>query len=316
MVPGMAGFLDIRRLRYFKAIADHGSLSAAARALNLAQPALSHHVTQLESQIGTPLLNRRHDGVGLTEAGKLLLRHATDIVARTERAEMELSRMGRDQGAKVKIRLAVISSLAADLTPILVAALSTQMPEVVLRITESGTLDSRELLERGEADLAVYLAAAGEGSEAPLAMERLYLVTAGNGDQASAPISFAEVTEQRLVLPALGNPLRSFVESAAARAGRSLDVALEVDGAGPRRNAILAGLGSTILGAHSVHGAERRAGIIARPIVEPTLFRPIFFGARRGLDPALVARIRAVLAKSLADFGGMEVAAGAIDAAI
>lgn len=303
----MAGFLDFKRLRYFKAIAEYGSLSAAARALNLAQPALSHHVSQLESQIGARLLQRRHDGIALTEAGKLLLRHAGDIGARVERAEMELLRFARDNGAKVKIRLAVISSLAADLTPILVEALSRQVPEIVLRITESGTQDSRDLLERGEADLAIYLAGADEERDTPLAMEQLYFVTAGTGDAAAIPVTFAEVVQHRLVLPALDNPLRQFIETAAAQIGRPLDVLLEIDGSGPRRNAILAGLGSTIFGAHSVHDVDRNTGIVARPIIEPTLFRPIFFGARRGLDPALVARMRIVLAQSLANFGGIEV---------
>ena len=58
----MNGFLDLRRLRYFKAIAEHGSLSAASRSLNLAQPALSHHVAKLEESIGVPVLRRRRDG--------------------------------------------------------------------------------------------------------------------------------------------------------------------------------------------------------------------------------------------------------------
>jgi LysR family nitrogen assimilation transcriptional regulator len=303
----MGGFLDVKRLRYFKAIADHGSLSAAARALNVAQPALSHHVAELELNIGARLLVRRHDGVELTEAGRLLLRHAVDICARVEVAEMELARLAGHHGSKVKIRLAVISSLAADLTPILVDAFSRSVPEVILRITEAGTQDSRELLSKGEADLAVYLVAERDESEIPLAMEQLYLVTAGDHTVPAEPIAFAEAASRRLIMPASGNPLRAFVENAAAQAGLTLNVALEVDGPAPRRNAILAGLGSTIFGAHSVHGAERRIGIVARPIVQPTLYRPIIFGVRKGLDATLVTRIRDVLAQAFSTFGGMEV---------
>jgi LysR family nitrogen assimilation transcriptional regulator len=303
----MKGFLDTRRMRYFKAIADHGSLSAAARSLRVAQPALSYHIIALENLIGVHLLNRRHDGVTLTEAGKLLLRHANEIVAQVDRAETELLRIAGDRRSKIKVRLAVISSLAADLTPILVGAVSKEMPEVILRITESGTLDSQELLDQGKADVAVYLAGPGNGGGSPLALERLFLVSASDHEEPATPITFAEVTELRLVMPAMGNPLRLFVENAAAEVGRSLNVALEVDGAGPRRNAILAGLGNTIFGGHSVFGAERQAGLVVRPIIEPTMFRPIHFGTRRGLDPAIVARIRRVLARSLASFGGVEV---------
>jgi len=303
----MNGFLDLRRLRYFKAIAEHGSLSAASRSLNLAQPALSHHVAKLEESIGVPILRRRRDGVELTKAGELLLRHATDIMARVEAAEIDLRRLARDDGAKIKIRLAVISSLAADLTPIVVSAFRSEVPDVVLRVTESGTQDSRELIEKGKADFAVYLVAESEKGELPLAKERLYLVTAGETAGPTEPVPFAEAARQRLVLPAPGNPLRTFIENAAARAGLPLNVALEVDGPGPRRNAVLAGLGSTIFGAHSVHGRADRAGVTARPIVDPMLFRPIGLEARKGLDPQLVERVRSVLARSLRNFGGVEV---------
>lgn len=297
----MTGPLNLKRLRYFRAIAEHGSLSAAARVLNLAQPALSHHVAELESGLGVALLERRHDGVVLTEAGQLLLHHAVDIATRVDLAEAELARLARGAGRKVKIRLAVIGSLAADLTPILMAALARDMPEVVLRITEAGTLDSRDLLDRGEADLAVHLTAHG-GGDALLATERLYLVTSSAAPGASGPVAFADLAHERLILPARGNPLRSFVEQAASRLGLRLDIALEIDGAGPRRQAVLAGLGSTLLGAHSVAAGDSRAVLVARPIVEPVLFRPVYLGVRRGLDPQLVSRVSAVLARSLKGF--------------
>jgi DNA-binding transcriptional LysR family regulator len=188
-----------------------------------------------------------------------------------------------------------------------VGALARDMPEVVLRITEAGTLDSRDLLDRGEADLAVHLTADG-GDDALLATERLHFVTATTLNGAKGPVRFSDIVRQRLILPAQGSPLRGFVEQAASRAGHRLDIALEIDGAGPRRQAVLAGLGSTILGAHSVEAGDGGAGLVARPIIEPALFRPIYLGARRGLDPELVSRIGSVLARSLEGFAGMEIA--------
>ena len=301
----MKGFLDTRRLRYFMAIAESGSLSAAARALNLAQPALSYHVTELESLIGVRLLDRHHNGVTVTDAGRLLLRHAAEIATGIERAEIELLRFARDRGAKIKLRLVLISSLAAELTPVLVETAARQMPEVVLRITEAGTLDGQRLLDQGRADAAIHLS--GQDDEEPLALEQLYFVSAGEDRAPATPLTFAEVSEQPLVMPALGNPLRMLIERTAAETGHTLNVALEIDGLGPRRNAILAGLGSTILGAHAVRGDAHRAGLVVRPIIEPTLFRPIYFAARRGLDSLLVERLRALLAQSLAQFGVLQV---------
>ena len=65
--------LDLRRLRYLVAIADCGSMSAAARQLGIAQPALSHHITELERLVGFPVLHRLARGVKATEKGEILL---------------------------------------------------------------------------------------------------------------------------------------------------------------------------------------------------------------------------------------------------
>ena len=298
----MQGYLDLRRLRYFRAIAEQGSMSAAARALNLAQPALSHHVNQLELRLGTPLLVRRHDGVGLTPAGSLLLRHAIDIDERVKLAEAELQALTGAKVQKIKLRLAVITSLATDLTPVIVAAMARDMPEVILRITESGTLDSRDLLQSGRADFAIYLTAAP--NEVPLAFEELFLATAGT-DAPGTPILFQDLLALPLVLPASNNPLRELLEAEAAKRGRSLNVVLEVDGPGPRRNAVLAGLGSTIFGAQYSLGPERSVGLAMRPIREPAMLRPIYLGSRSGLDPVFAGRVRSVLGAAVASFGGI-----------
>ena len=61
----MASLLDLRRLRYFRAIVGHGSLAAASRALNVAQPALSHHLAELERLLGVTLLHRHSRGVAI-----------------------------------------------------------------------------------------------------------------------------------------------------------------------------------------------------------------------------------------------------------
>ena len=66
---GMA-WLDLRRLTYFHAIVEAGSISEASRRLNVPQPALSYHLKELEADFGAPLLSRSAKGVTLTEGGK------------------------------------------------------------------------------------------------------------------------------------------------------------------------------------------------------------------------------------------------------
>jgi LysR family transcriptional regulator, nitrogen assimilation regulatory protein len=71
--------VDIKQLRYFIAIAEEGSLSAASHRLRIAQPSLSQHVIKIEQELGVTLVRRSPRGITLTESGDILLRHAREI---------------------------------------------------------------------------------------------------------------------------------------------------------------------------------------------------------------------------------------------
>ena len=71
--------MDIRQLRYFVAIAQEGSFSAAAKRVNVAQPSLSQHVMSLETDLNVKLFERTSCGFSLTKPGEILLSHATKI---------------------------------------------------------------------------------------------------------------------------------------------------------------------------------------------------------------------------------------------
>lgn len=298
----MRGSLDLRRLRYFLAIADAGSVSAAARVLNLAQPALSYHLGELERLTGHVLCDRSRDGVTLTRAGRLLRGHAQEIVTRVDAAERSLESLVRRGALPAgQIRVAIISSLAADLMPILVESTTRAMPAVTLRIIEAGTHDILRKLKRGEVDMAIYLTGAPGASEQPIAHERLYYVAARGSSEGA--ITLADLAQQPLVLPAAGNPLRDYVDAAARRLGLALDVVLEVDGSRSRSRAVLKGIGGTVFGAHSVAADALEPGLVVREIVAPQLFRPIFLSARRDLDPVLASRMPDLLVAGLARLG-------------
>jgi len=92
----MTGTLDYRRLEILEAVARHGSISKAARALYLSQPALSRQIALLEDEAGTPLLHRSRDGVEPTAAGQVLIHLARRIMALKRQAEAELRLYARD----------------------------------------------------------------------------------------------------------------------------------------------------------------------------------------------------------------------------
>jgi LysR family transcriptional regulator, nitrogen assimilation regulatory protein len=293
----MRGSLDIRRLRYFIAIAESGTMSAAARTLHTSQPALSYHMAELERLTGHVLLLRGRSGVSLTEAGRLLRTHARIILDQLELAETQLDALERSRGSPFgRVRLAIISSLSARLIPMLVERVHIEMPDVTLQLMEAGTNDIMARLDRGDVDMAVYLTADPSRSERQLASEQLYFLTLPDEEVKSVgPLRLVDLGWQRLVLPAAGNPLRDFVQAKARQHDVHLDVVLEVDGLNSRLTAVSTGVGGTIVGGQGLSQDDLGSVYAIREIVEPRLFRPIFLGVREDLDPHLQRQLGGML---------------------
>jgi DNA-binding transcriptional LysR family regulator len=97
--------MELRHLRYFVAVADVLHFGRAAASLQIAQPSLSHQIRQLEMELQTTLLHRTNRRVELTEAGRLFLEAARDILTRADEAAMKARRKGR--GLKRRMRVGV-----------------------------------------------------------------------------------------------------------------------------------------------------------------------------------------------------------------
>ncbi len=94
--------MELRHLRYFVAIAEELSFSAAARRLHIAQPPLSLQIKQLEDDLGARLFERTSRKVRLTSAGELFLARATGILREAALALLEVERAGRGELAKLR----------------------------------------------------------------------------------------------------------------------------------------------------------------------------------------------------------------------
>src|SRR5580700_1350477 len=146
--------LDVTRLRVLVAVARYGSVTAAARALNYAQPSVSHHLARLEAETGIKLIQRAGRGIRLTDAGRLLAERAAEVIGRLDAAENE---------------------------PAAAALLRGKQPSIDLRLTEAEPPEALRMLRAGYVDVALvfrYLpdgsgpdpAGAGEGAEGPAAV--------------------------------------------------------------------------------------------------------------------------------------------------
>src|SRR5580693_9164465 len=145
--------LDVTRLRVLVAIARHGSVTAAARALNYAQPSISHHIARLEAETGARLLERAGRGGRLTEAGRMLAERAEEIIGRLDAAEAELAaHVGLREG---RVRLAAFPSALGTLVPAAAAQLEDETPGLDLRLTEAEPPEALRMLRAGYVDVAL-----------------------------------------------------------------------------------------------------------------------------------------------------------------
>jgi DNA-binding transcriptional LysR family regulator len=145
--------LDVTRLRVLVAVATYGSVTAAARALNYAQPSISHHIARLEAETGTQLLERVGRGIRLTEAGRLLAERAEEIIGRLDAAEAELAaHVGLREG---RVRLAAFPSALGTLVPAAAARLEAETPGMDFMLTEAEPPEALRMLRAGYVDVAV-----------------------------------------------------------------------------------------------------------------------------------------------------------------
>jgi DNA-binding transcriptional LysR family regulator len=145
--------LDVTRLRVLVAVARHGSVTAAAHALNYAQPSVSHHLARLEAETGTKLVQRAGRGIRLTDAGRLLAERAAEVIGRLDAAENELAAYGGLRAGR--LRLAAFPSALGTIVPAAAALLRERHPSVDLRLSEAEPPEAVRMLRAGYVDVAL-----------------------------------------------------------------------------------------------------------------------------------------------------------------
>jgi DNA-binding transcriptional LysR family regulator len=143
------------------AVARHGSVTAAAHALNYAQPSVSHHLARLEAETGTKLVQRAGRGIRLTDAGQLLAERATEVIGRLDAAENELAVYSGLRARR--LRLAAFPSALGTLVPSAAAMLHERHPGVDLRLTEAEPPEAVRMLRAGYVDVALIFRHEPEG---------------------------------------------------------------------------------------------------------------------------------------------------------
>jgi molybdate transport repressor ModE-like protein len=145
--------IDVRRLRVLRALADHGTVAAAAEALHLTPSAVSQQLAALEREVGQPIVEKRGRGLILTGAGDVLLEHAHALFAQLERAEADVAAHGRGELGTVAVG-AFPTALAAIAAPA-AQALATTHPRLHLELLDVESPHCFAALIEERIDLAI-----------------------------------------------------------------------------------------------------------------------------------------------------------------
>ena len=200
--------MDLRRVRYFVAVAEELHFRRAAERLHLAQPALSQQVRKLEQELGVELLHRTKRGVALTSVGAVFLDEARRLLRHAD----ETARAARNAraGGGARLRLGHLADALPAVLPRAISAFAVQYPAVEIAPETVAPRRAIEDVRAGRLDIAVVgLPASAEGLKVtPFALEPMVLAVAERHLLSGRPhVSLAALGDTPLaMLPRAANP--------------------------------------------------------------------------------------------------------------
>lgn len=281
----MASF-DIEQLRTFVAVAEAGSLTAAAPRVFLSQSSVSEQVRKLEERAGRSLFTRSKAGVAVTEAGARLLSHARTILALSETAYREM----RDEPLHGELRLAVTDYFRPAEFAGLLARLGERYPQVRLHVSVMKSGDVEAAYARGEVDVgvAMRIAQTGTGTVARSTVLRrealVWMGARGLSWQKGAPLRL-------LVLPDTC-ALHQFTVKLLRQRRVPYEVAHVASGVAGLQSALAAGLGVACLNESALCDGVVPLRLAGLPALPRVAFQVL--PARQG-ESDFVARARELL---------------------
>lgn len=238
--------MELRQLRYFIKVAEHGSMGRAAADLGIVTSALSQQISRLESELSTRLLTRTATGVTPTDAGIAFLRQAQLAVRHADSAA-HAARQARLTG---QVSIGLAATTASVLALPFLRAMRERYPDVRIHLVESLSGHLSGMLNARQLDLAILFRAevARRWSVLPLIDERLFLIARPGmgGLPAPGPVWLRDLSGVPLVLPSSGHGLRALLDAAFARARVTPEVTTEIDGLSVLMDLVQEGLGATI----------------------------------------------------------------------
>jgi LysR family nitrogen assimilation transcriptional regulator len=285
---GQAPF-TIRQLSYFIALAEHGSISAAASSLKMAQPSLSDNIAKLESQLDIQLVLRGARGIRLTESGQFLAMRGREILRHIDQTVGELRELSGEPRGPVTIGLT--PSLSIVLAVPLLETVNAEYPDIRMSLSDAMSSDVLEWVANERVEIGCVYDARDSAVFAiePLLTEQVFLVTApdnwagpiGPNGIALDPIKASELSQYPLVLTSASHGARMMQEKFARSVGVQLNVVAAIDSL-PQIVEMVSRASAYTLTSHGAVVKQVAEGKLALvPIVEPALIRTAYLVRKR-----------------------------------
>jgi DNA-binding transcriptional LysR family regulator len=253
---------SLHALAVFLAVVEHGTMTAAAEAEGISQPAISAQVKVLERYYGTPLLQRGGRGVSLTPAGRIVAGSAKRMLALC--AELDRAVADLEGLAAGDLVIGASSTIGEHLLPTYLGRFHSQYPGVRLSVKIGNSAAITDLVAARELDFAIVGQEPGDPDlvcEPVLADQIVAFVAPGDSLLRDAPLAPLILCGRQFVMRERGSATRSLAERCLREASCGPGHIIDLGSNEAVKRAVEAGLGIGLLSTHTIE-AERLAGLL------------------------------------------------------
>lgn len=267
--------MTLRHLEIFRAVCARESVTQAAEALNMTQPAVSMAIRELEAFYGVRLFERMNRRLYITEGGRSLLQYADTVLTQFEESVQVL----RQGGARGRCRFGMTVTIGETWLPTILTRLNRELPQLDVEAFIQNSRRAEEMVLQNEIDFALVdnvSSASRSQRVTPLFRETMAVVCAPEDLPGQSHLTLAQLAEQRLLLRESGSGTRSSVDAVFQAAGLKAAPAVEGISAAALLACAAAGAGITIL-PRSQTAEPLRSGAVRELTITDAVFQRTYF---------------------------------------
>ena len=259
--------LNLDQLRAFVEVVERGSFTAAAKELNLTQPAVTHQVQELERRFQVALVERFGKRAYLTQAGEKLIEHARSLLDEDSRTQVTMRRFG--DGWLGRVRVGTSMTVLMYVLPPILRQLKTDHPQLEINLKAGLTTTTLQMLKTNALDLGLCALPIEDPAfeTVPLFNDELVAILPAALDQVPKKVTPAFLSQCPLILGSENSALRRMIADWLALASPPPRPLMEFDNVEAMKSVVAVGLGASIVPSLSLGaGHVMMANTLVRPL--------------------------------------------------